>query len=215
MTEEDILKYSNLIYKMTHYFNYYDNKDDLYQAGIIGLLEASKKYDKSFNTKFSTFAFKYIYGEMSKLVREDKNIKVSRTNIKLKQDIEKVKEIMRQKLYREPTDYEISEFLNIDIKEIEEALKITNTISLDEVISNEEKEITYYDLIGDNIDLDTRMILKESLESLDNIERKIILDRYFNNYSQSEVAQELGLSQVKVSREEQKIKKKLRNKLIA
>ena len=53
MTEEDILKYSNLIYKMTHYFNYYDNKDDLYQAGIIGLLEASKKYDKSFNTKFS------------------------------------------------------------------------------------------------------------------------------------------------------------------
>lgn len=215
MTEEDILKYSNLIYKMTHYFNYYDNKDDLYQAGIIGLLEASKKYDKSFNTKFSTFAFKYIYGEMSKLVREDKNIKISRTNIKLKQDIEKVKEIMRQKLYREPTDYEISEFLNIDIKEIEEALKITNTISLDEVISNEEKEITYYDLIGDNIDLDTRMILKESLESLDNIERKIILDRYFNNYSQSEVAQELGLSQVKVSREEQKIKKKLRNKLIA
>lgn len=215
MTEEDILKYSNLIYKMTHYFNYYDNKDDLYQAGIIGLLEASKKYDKSFNTKFSTFAFKYIYGEMSKLVREDKNIKVSRTNIKLKQDIEKVKEIMRQKLYREPTDYEISEFLNIDIKEIEEALKITNTISLDEVISNEEKEITYYDLIGDNIDLDTRMILKESLESLDNIERKIILDRYFNNYSQSEIASELGLSQVKVSREEQKIKKKLRNKLIA
>lgn len=215
MTEEDILKYSNLIYKMTHYFNYYDNKDDLYQAGIIGLLEASKKYDKSFNTKFSTFAFKYIYGEMSKLVREDKNIKVSRTNIKLKQDIEKVKEIMRQKLYREPTDYEISKFLNIDIKEIEEALKITNTISLDEVISNEEKEITYYDLIGDNIDLDTRMILKESLESLDNIERKIILDRYFNNYSQSEIASELGLSQVKVSREEQKIKKKLRNKLIA
>ena len=215
MTEEDILKYSNLIYKMTHYFNYYDNKDDLYQAGIIGLLEASKKYDKSFNTKFSTFAFKYIYGEMSKLVREDKNIKVSRTNIKLKQDIEKVKEIMRQKLYREPTDYEISEFLNIDIKEIEEALKITNTISLDEVISNEEKEITYYDLIGDNIDLDTRMILKESLESLDNIERKIILDRYFNNYYQSEIASELGLSQVKVYREEQKIKKKLRNKLIA
>lgn len=215
MTEEDILKYSNLIYKMTHYFNYYDNKDDLYQAGIIGLLEASKKYDKSFNTKFSTFAFKYIYGEMSKLVREDKNIKVSRTNIKLKQDIEKVKEIMRQKLYREPTDYEISEFLNIDIKEIEEALKITNTISLDEVISNEEKEITYHDLIGDNIDLDTRMILKESLESLNDIERKIIIDRTFNNYSQSEVAQELGLSQVKVSREEQKIKKKLRNKLIA
>lgn len=215
MTEEDILKYSNLIYKMTHYFNYYDNKDDLYQAGIIGLLEASKKYDKSFNTKFSTFAFKYIYGEMSKLVREDKNIKVSRTNIKLKQDIEKVKEIMRQKLYREPTDYEISEFLNIDIKEIEEALKITNTISLDEVISNEEKEITYHDLIGDNIDLDTRMILKESLESLNDIERKIIIDRTFNNYSQSEVAQELGLSQVKVSREEQKIKKKLKNQLIA
>jgi len=215
MSEEDILKYSDLIYKMTHYFKYYDNKDDLYQVGIIGLLEAHKKYDPKYNTKFSTFAFKYIYGEMSKLVREDKNIKISRNCIKLKQDIEKVKEIMRQKLYREPTIKEVSDFLDIDEREIEEVSKITSTISLDEVLCDEEKEITYHDLIGYDTDFDTRVMLKESLESLNDMERKIILDRYVENYSQSEVANNLGLSQVKVSREEQKIKKKLKNKLIA
>ena len=216
MTNDEIEKYSNLIHSLTHYFDGYKNKEDLYQAGIIGLLEAYKHYDNNHNTKFSTYAYNYIYGEMSKLVREDKNIKISRNIIKLKNSIEKAKTLLQQKLYREPTIREISLFLEIDEKEIEYALSINNTTSIDEVINSEGKEITYHDVISDNsIDLNTLVALKQELSSLTPLEKEIVYNRYLDNLSQSEIAKKLGLTQVKVSREETKIKKKLQKNLIA
>ena len=216
MTNDEIEKYSNLIHSLTHYFDGYKNKEDLYQAGIIGLLEAYKHYDNNHNTKFSTYAYNYIYGEMSKLVREDKNIKISRNIIKLKNSIEKAKTLLQQKLYREPTIREISLFLEIDEKEIEYALSINNTTSIDEVINSEGKEITYHDVISDNsIDLNTLFALKQELSSLTPLEKEIVYNRYLDNLSQSEIAKKLGLTQVKVSREETKIKKKLQKNLIA
>jgi RNA polymerase sporulation-specific sigma factor len=216
MTEEEINKYSNLIHSLTHYFDGYKNKEDLYQAGIIGLLEAYKKYDSSFNTKFSTYAYPYIFGEMSKLVREDKTIKISRNTIRLKNSIEKAKNILSQKLYREPTIYELSTYLDIPINNIEEALMITgNTTSIDEPISSEGKEITYHDLISDNqIDLNTLIALKQELELLTPFEKELITRRYLDNQSQCEVASILGITQVKVSREEMKIKKKIKSNLV-
>ena len=216
MTNDEIEKYSNLIHSLTHYFDGYKNKEDLYQAGIIGLLEAYKHYDNNHNTKFSTYAYNYIYGEMSKLVREDKNIKIGRNVIKLKNSIEKAKTLLQQKLYREPTIREISLFLEIDEKEIEYALSINNTTSIDEVINSEGKEITYHDVISDNsIDLNTLVALKQELSSLTPLEKEIVYNRYLDNLSQSEIAKKLGLTQVKVSREETKIKKKLQKNLIA
>ena len=217
MTEEEITKYSNLIHSLTHYFDGYNNKEDLYQAGIIGLLEAYQKYDNSFNTKFSTYAYPYIFGEMSKLVREDKNIKISRNIIRLKNSIEKAKNILNQKLYREPTIYELSEFLEVPINNIEEALMISgNTNSIDEPINDDGKEITYHDLISDNsMDLDTLIALKQELETLTLTEKELLSRRYLDNQSQSEVAKVLGITQVKVSREENKIKQKIKHNLVA
>ena len=217
MTEEEIDKYSNLIHSLTHYFEGYKNKEDLYQAGITGLLEAYKNYDKSYNNKFSTYAYSYIFGEMSKLVREDKTIKISRNIIRLKNSIEKAKNILNQKLYREPTINELSNFLEIPVEEIEEALLINgNTNSIDEPINNEGKEITYHDLISDNsMDLNTLVALKQELDSLTPFERELIERRYLNNQSQSEVADIFGITQVKVSREEIKIKQKIKYNLVA
>ncbi len=216
MTNEEIEKYSNLIHSLTHYFEGYKNKEDLYQAGIIGLLEAYKHYDKNHNTKFSTYAYNYIYGEMSKLVREDKNIKVGRNVIKLKNSIEKAKTLLQQKLYREPTIKEISLFLEIDEQDIEYALSITNTTSIDEVLNNEGKEITYHDIVSDNsMDLNTLIALKQELSNLTPLQKEIMYKRYLDNLSQSEVAKILGLTQVKVSREETKIKTKIKNNLVA
>ena len=216
MTEEEINKYSNLIHSLTHYFKGYKNKEDLYQAGIIGLLEAYKNYDKKYNTKFSTYAYTYIFGEMSKLVRDDKNIKIGRNIIRIKNSIEKAKSILEQKLYREPTIHELSLFLEISEEDLEYALSISNTTSIDEPINNEGKEITYHDIISDNnIDLNTLVALKQEIDELTPFEREIINRRYLENLSQSEVANILGITQVKVSREESKIKKKIQQNLVA
>lgn len=217
MNEDDIVKYSDLIHCLTHYFHGYKNKEDLYQAGIIGLLEAYKHYDKKYNTKFSSYAYTYIYGEMAKLVREDKNIKISRSVIKIKNEIERAKNILNQKLFREPTIEELSNFLELPIKNIEYALNINgNTTSIDEVINDDGKEITYHDIISNNsVELDTLIALKQELASLSPLEKEIINKRYLDNLSQSEVANLLGITQVKVSREESKIKQKIKKNLVA
>lgn len=77
-----------LIYSITKYFENYGNKDDLFQAGAIGLIKTYNNFNESFNIKFTTYAYPYILGEMRKLVREDKTIKVSRDTQKLSQKIE-------------------------------------------------------------------------------------------------------------------------------
>ncbi|MBE6160590.1 MAG: sigma-70 family RNA polymerase sigma factor [Lactobacillales bacterium] len=215
MKEEEIDKYSNLIHSLTHYFEGYKNKEDLYQVGIIGLIEAYNKFDDSYNVKFSTYAYKYILGEMKKLVREDKGIKISRNITKLNYQIEKAKIILSQKLCREPNTYELSEFLEVEEYEIIEALKTINIMqSIDEPINNEGKEVTLHDVVSDNsMDLNTLIALKEELNNLTPFERELINKRYMDDLSQSEVANILGLTQVKVSREEAKIKRKIKEKL--
>ena len=76
--EELILENKNLIYSITKYFEKYANKEDLFQAGCIGMIMAYKNYDSTINVKFTTYAYPYILGEMKKLVREDKSIKINR-----------------------------------------------------------------------------------------------------------------------------------------
>ena len=114
MTNEQINEYSNLIYSITKFFPNYKNKEDLYQAGYIGLLTAYQNYDENMNTKFSSYAYLYILGEMKKQIREDKTIKISRNITKLYLQLEKAKLLLTQKLMREPSIDEISSFLEID-----------------------------------------------------------------------------------------------------
>lgn len=217
MTNEEIEKYSNLIHSLTHYFEGYRNKEDLFQAGIIGLLEAYQHFNPGIGAKFSTYAYPYILGEMKKLIREDKGIKISRNITRLNLQIEKAKIILSQKLMRIPTNKEIALFLEVEEKEIEESLKVVNILqSLDEPINNEGKEITLHDTVSDNsMDLNMLIALKEELNNLNPFERELINKRYMEDLSQSEVANYLGITQVKVSREEQKIKQKIKQNLVA
>ena len=217
MSNEEIDKYSNLIYSLTHYFEGYKNKEDLYQVGIIGLIEAYQKYDPNYNVKFSTYAYPYILGEMKKLVREDKGIKISRSITNLNNKIDKAKNILSQKLNREPSIYELSNFLEVSEEEIIEALKTINIMqSIDEPINSEGKEMTLHEVISDNsMDLDTLIALKQELNNLTPYERDIITKRYIEDLSQSEVAKILDITQVKVSREEAKIKRKIKQNMAA
>ena len=212
--EEIILENKNLIYSITRYFDGYKNKEDLFQAGCIGMIMAYKNYDDSMNVKFTTYAYPYIFGEMRKLVREDKNIKINRDIQKLNLKIEKAKILLTQKLMRIPSISEISDYLEIPYFLVSEAINSQRVItSIDEPILNDGKEITLHDTIGRRNSIEELISLKEEIRKLDKEEQQIILNRYVNDYTQQETASILGISQVQVSRNEKKVLSKLKDKL--
>ncbi len=214
--KQAILENQNLIYKIAHSFNY-QNKEDLFQAGCLGLVKASKNFDDSFNVKFTTYAYPYIVGEMKKLIREDNLIK---TNLKLRKLIlliEKASIVLTQKLSREPNVYELSNYLEIEETIIADAILSKQKVeSIDKCVSD-DNSLTLHEVIEDNkkTNIDDLILLKQQLLSLNEIEQKIIQKRYYDDLTQSEIARELGMSQVQVSRSEQKALVKLKQKLTA
>lgn len=208
----------NLIYKITHYFSNYSSKEDLFQVGCIGLIKAYYNYKDNYNTKFSTYAYPYILGEIKKYIREDKGIKISRDITKLNLKIEKANLILTQKLMRIPTTKELSNYLGIDEYYISEALNSNNVVhSLDEPITDKGKELTLYDTVSNiqKMDLDMLLSLKYELSQLEENDYKIIKGRYLDDKTQTELAANLGINQVQVSRREQKILTMLKDKLAA
>ena len=212
-TYKRIKESEGLIYSIAKKYSSYNDIDDLYQAGSIGVIKAINKYDKNSNVKFSTYAYKYIYGEMCKLVREDKEIKVSRNIVKLKNNIEKARCILSQKLGRDPTNIELATFLEINIDELEEVLKINTSVqSIDKPINSDGKEINLYDVIeSKEMDINTLIALKDSLSKLDQTSRKILT--YSMNMTEKEVGQHFNMSQVQVSRTLKKIKQNIRENM--
>ena len=206
----------NMIYKIASLFSY-NSKEDLFQVGCVGLINAYKKYDESFNTKFSTYAYPYIFGEISSYVKKDKGIKISRDISRLNSKIERASVLLTQKLMREPTILELSNYLEIDEELVVDAIKSKYPIvSTDSVIHDDGRGITLLDTISDNsMDINTLVALKEQLLSLDSFERELINERYVQRLTQSEVASNLGISQVQVSRKEQKVLSKLRSGMIS
>ena len=202
---EGLLEYDGLIYKIISKYPKRYDRDDLYQVGMLGLIDAYKHYDSSYGAKFSTFAYYYIVGEVNKYIRENSSLKVSKNLVELKKKILECREMMIQKLGRNPTNLEISLYLAVDESLIDSAL-----IATDEVTS-----------IDDNINLiksydDTSpevLDLKREINKLSPDERKLIYARYYEELTQSETSNILGMSQVQVSRNETKILKKLRNSL--
>ncbi len=202
---EELLEYNGLIYKIiSKYSNRYD-KDDLYQVGMIGLIDAYKHYNASYGTKFSTYAYYYIVGEVNKYIRENSSLKVSKSLVELKKKILECREVMTQKLGRIPTNLEISLYLDVDENMIDAALMATDEIKQ---IDDHYNNIGYYDDTSPEL-----LDLKSEVEKLSTEEKKIIYARYFSELTQSETSNLLGISQVQVSRNESKILKKLRNNL--
>jgi RNA polymerase sporulation-specific sigma factor len=213
-----ILENKNMIYKITTFFTGYSNKEDLFQVGVVGLINAYKKFDPSFNTKFSTYAYPFIWGEINNYVKNDRGIKISRDISSLNSRIEKASMLLTQRLMREPSISEISHFLEIDESLVANAMiSRYPTLSVDSVISDEGREITLLDTIADidDMDINTLVALRDELSKLSVEERELINSRYVNDLTQSEVASNMGISQVQVSRKEQKVLKKLRDSLAA
>ncbi|MBQ6135056.1 MAG: sigma-70 family RNA polymerase sigma factor [Bacilli bacterium] len=204
---DKLLDYEGLVYRIIYKYPSRFDKNDLYQVGMMGLVEAYKHYKECYDTKFSTFAYYYIIGEVNKYIRENSCLKVGRDFIELNKKILKTKEAMIQKLGREPTNLEISLFLEVDEALIEEALLATEEVdSLDDV----------YDKISSDDSLDTRadiLDLRNELDKLPIEEKKLIYNRYYQDMTQMETSKSLGMSQVQVSRNEAKILQKLKTRL--
>lgn len=215
---ELIIENQNLIYSVTHYFENYPNKDDLFQVGCMGFIKAYYNYDPSFQVKFTTYAYPYILGEMKKYIREDRGIKVSRDMDFLNLKIDKVSILLSQKLMRQPTYEELSLELDLPVSVIIEARKTRfHVASLDEPVMNDGKEMTLQEVIPKKQDTDiaTLLALRDELCKLKEDEQQLIQNRYIEGYTQAETAGKLGMSQVQVSRKEQKVLTKLRDKLAA
>lgn len=210
IVEEVVKEYENLIYKLANSFNS-SYKEDLYQVGVIGLIDAYNNYDSSYNVKFSTYAYPFILGEMKKFVRENRGIKVSREISYLSSRLDRLTELLYQKYKRMPTVEELSIETGIDKWKIIEAIGIRNCIrSIDEPISSKGKDITLVDVIRSNDSFESEIEVSEALDSLEDDEKVIALDRFIYDRSQSEVANMMGYSQAKVSRKEQKIITKIK-----
>lgn len=216
MTElETIIKlHEKLIYKIATKF-YEIPLEDLYQAGVIGLIKAYNNFIDNGTTKFTSYAYNYIFGEMYELTSNLRTIKLNKKILKLYKQIEQAKYRLAQKLNHFPSIQEISSFLQIDESTIYQVYECTsNIMSLDQ---KEEDQRPIYETISnpqDNISTDN-IDLKDSFNTLNKEEKDVINYRYFKDYTQSETAKILGMSQVTVSRYEKKSLNKMYNYLNA
>ncbi len=191
--------------------------EDLFQIGSIGLLKSIEKFDLNFNVKFSTYAVPMIVGEIKRFLRDDGLIKVSRSLKETAYRAHIMKEQLVKELDREPTIGEIAASLDLAIEEVVEAMESSAEIeSLNAVIyQGDGKAITLEDKIDQNPKeqggLVDRIVLLEMIEMLLPIEKKIIMLRYFEDRTQTEIAELLNISQVQVSRIEKRILKKMRH----
>lgn len=185
------------------------DKADLYQAGVLGIIKAYYNYRNDESTKFSTYAYKYIYGEMY-LVANSKSIKVSKDILKLVKMIEHGRNLLAQKLLHTPSNKELAAFLEIPEEKIEQALMYASSVlSID---SDTEDERSLHETIAyeETITQDDKMLLNESMNTLNPLEKDIITSRYYEDLTQSETARKLGITQVMVSRYESKSLAKMR-----
>lgn len=214
---DDVIRQnSNLVYSICSKYQGYTDKEDLYQVGIIGLINAYNNFDKEKEVKFSTYAFPFVVGEVSKYVRENNNIKVSRDLIKLGKKINEYIEKHYEVRGYKPSIKDISLMLGVKEQKIHLALDaILKTKSLDETINEDGKEITLKDVTPtlEVISKEQMLDLKEAFKYLSEDEKNLLINRYYKDLTQSEIAQMLGVNQVYVSRLEKKALLKMKDKM--
>ena len=197
-----------LIYKIASKYSMYYSIEDLYQVGTIGVIKAYKNYKKDTSVKFSTYAYKYILGEIIEFIRCDRNIKVSEEYMSLYKRYLSIKSMLTSKLEREPSFSEIALFMEIDegvLRNVIETIAFTkSTDESDYDYGNDKRE-----------EIDNKILLDNELSYMDEFDRSLIEFRYYQGYTQSETADALGVSQVKVSRQEKLILSRMKSNICA
>ena len=186
--------------------------EDLFQIGTIGLMKSIDKFDFQYNVKFSTYAVPLIAGEIKRFLRDDGMIKVSRTVKENGMKMNRIREKIQREQNREPTIKEIAKEAELSMDEVLLAMEANAQIEsiYRSVYQQDGKEVLLVDQLvsSNNREEETamnRVIISQLMETLTEMEKKLIQLRYFDNKTQTEVAGKLGISQVQVSRMEKKI----------
>lgn len=192
--------------------------DDLYQIGCMGFLKAIKNFNAEFGVKFSTYVVPMVIGEIKRFMRDDGSIKVSRALKTLNLQINKFVDSFVKDNQRSPSIEEIAKHFQTDEQEIVLAMDSAKMpLSLYTPIEDGAESLSLIDRIESQDDLNGNMLesiaLKELIKNLEERDKKIIMLRYYFDKTQSEIAKELKISQVQVSRLENKILENLKSKL--
>ena len=193
--------------------------DDLYQLGCMGFLKAIKNFKPEFEVKFSTYVVPMVIGEIKRFLRDDGSLKVSRALKTLNMQINRYLDSISNNSENAPTVEELAKHFNVDENDIVMAMDSAKMpISLYAPLEDDSESLSYIDRIESDEDTSSKLVdniaIRELIKKLDWRDRKIVLLRYYFDKTQSEIAKELNISQVQVSRLENKILENLRNKLI-
>lgn len=193
--------------------------EDLFQIGAVGLVKAVDRFDLSFGVRFSTYAVPMIAGEIKRFLRDDSMIKVSRSLKELAVKAARLREQLLMERGEEPGVDELARRLKVEPEELVQAMDSSIEVeSLQKVICQGSSEgVSLMERVEQGHDeqeeLLRRMLLEELLSLLEPRERRLIVLRFFYDRTQTQVAMELGMSQVQVSRLEKKILSALKEKM--
>ena len=190
--------------------------EDLFQIGCIGMLKAIDRFNTEFDVAFSTYVVPMIAGEIRRFIRDDGIVKISR---KIKENQMKImhqREIYINEKKQEPTIEELEKVCDLTKEEIVMAMDASRNVeSIDKEMYSKDSAYTLMDLAEDDTNIEetvlNKIMVQQLMDMLESKERKIINLRYFKNKTQSQVAKEMGMTQVQVSRLEKKILNSMRN----
>lgn len=193
--------------------------EDLFQIGAIGLVKAVDRFDLSFGVRFSTYAVPMIAGEIKRFLRDDTMIKISRSLKELAIRAARLREQILMERGEEPGVEELAGCLGVEPEELVQAMDGSAEVeSLQKIVYQGDGEgLSLMDKVEQGKDeeetLLRQLLLEQLLSDLEPKERKLIVLRFFHDRTQTQVAEELGMSQVQVSRLEKKILLSLKRRI--
>lgn len=221
--KEELVKENSPLIKsvIKRYMNKGIDYEDLYQLGSLGFLKAINNFDPAFNVKFSTYAVPMISGEIKRYLRDNGILKVSRATKTLSVKINKFIEEFTAKFNKSPNVEQIALNFEVDVQDVIFAMESNKPImSLNTLIGDDDgsKQMSMFEKVADDNQYLEKsmdnMLLYEIIKELPARDKKIIILRYFRDKTQKEIAQELGVSQVQISRLESKILQKLKTQFV-
>ncbi|MGI8316522.1 RNA polymerase sigma factor SigB [Halobacillus mangrovi] len=224
--EKVVLVYKDLVESIARKYSKNSTiHEDLVQVGMLGLLAAIRRYDPEFGKSFESFAIPTIIGEIKRFIRDKTwSVHVPRRIKELGPKIKKAAEELTSTLQRSPSVLEIADYLEVseeDVLETMEMGKSYKALSVDRKIEadSDGSTVTILDLIGNSEDgyshIDQKMLLEKVLPILSEREQEILQCTYFENMSQKDTGERLGISQMHVSRLQRRALRKLREALQA
>ena len=193
--------------------------EDLFQIGAIGLVKAVDRFDLSFGVRFSTYAVPMIAGEIKRFLRDDSMLKVSRSLKELAGKAARLREQILMERGEEPGVEELAGLLGVEAEELVQAMDSSVEVeSLQKIVYQGDGEgLSLMDKVEQGKDeqetLLRRLLLEQLLDTLEPRERQITNLRFFCDQTQTQVAQQLGMSQVQISRMEKKILAALKRRM--